>query len=111
SDSMRAAGMPDGESELGGQKVFVKNGQARLVDGTIAGSTANLHQEVKNLIRSGIPVRQAIKSATMNPAREIGLEQEIGSIQVGKRADLVIMNQNWDIAAVIHNGWQVQNNT
>lgn len=104
SDSMRAAGMPDGISELGGQKVYVKGGQARLEDGTIAGSTTNLHQEVKNLIQWGIPLRQVIKSATINPAREIGAENVIGSIQVGKQADFVVVDQNWNIRLTVING-------
>jgi N-acetylglucosamine-6-phosphate deacetylase len=104
SDSMRAEGMPDGDFDLGGQKVYVKNGWARLADGTIAGSTTNLHQEVKNLIRFGIPLRHVIKSATINPAKEIGMEEQIGSIQVGKRADLVVMDQDWNIVLVIKAG-------
>lgn len=109
SDSMRAAGMPDGISELGGQKVFVKDGQAHLADGTIAGSTTNLHQEVKNLIQWGIPLRQVIKSATINPAREIGAENEIGSIRIGKQADFVVMDQSWNIRMTIINGKVVNN--
>ena len=104
SDSMRAAGMPDGESELGGQKVFVKNSQARLADGTIAGSTTNIHQEIKNLISYGVPLRQVIKSATINPAREIGEANKIGSIKVGKQADLVVMDKEWNIVSVFKNG-------
>lgn len=104
SDSMRAAGMPDGVSELGGQKVYVKNGEARLKDGTIAGSTTNIHKEVQNLIRFGVPVRQVIKSATINPAKEIGAEGEIGSIRAGKQADLVVMDSDWKIAAVVKSG-------
>jgi N-acetylglucosamine-6-phosphate deacetylase len=104
SDSMRAAGLPDGVSELGGQTVFIKDGRARLSDGTIAGSTTNLHEEVKNLIRFGIPIRQVIKSATINPASAIGKEREIGSIEVGKDADLVVMDENYDIRMVIGKG-------
>lgn len=104
SDSMRAAGMPDGVFELGGQKVNVKDGWARLADGTIAGSTTNIHQEVKNLIGFGVPLRQVIKSATINPAREIVAENEIGSIEVGKQADLVVMDANWNLVSVIKSG-------
>lgn len=110
SDSMRAAGMPDGVSELGGQKVYVKDGWARLADGTIAGSTTNIHQEVKNLIGFGAPLRQVIKSATINPAKAIGAENEIGSIEAGKRADLVVMDANWNIVSVIKSGKQVVTN-
>ena len=104
SDSMRAAGMPDGVSELGGQKVFVQNGKARLADGTIAGSTTNLYSEVKNLLHYGIPLRQVIKSATLNPAKEIGADREIGSIREGKLADLVVLDRNRNLVLVIKAG-------
>lgn len=103
SDSMRGASMPEGDTfELGGQKVIVQGGKATLEDGTIAGSVTNLHQEVKNLVAFGIPFEQAVKAATLTPARAIGLEQEIGSIAPGKRADLVVLNRNLEITAVYH---------
>lgn len=92
SDSMRAAGLPDGISELGGQKVYIKDGHARLADGTIAGSTTNLLQEIQNLVRFGVPLRQAVQSATINPAREVGAEDETGSICAGKYADLAVLD-------------------
>ncbi len=105
SDSMRAGGEPDGDDySLGGQQVFVRNGQARLADGTIAGSTTNLHQEVKNLLSWGVPFRQVIKSATINPAKQIHAENEIGSIKVGKYADFVVMDSDWNIRYVIVRG-------
>lgn len=104
SDSMRAAGMPDGVSELGGQKVLVKNGQARLSDGTIAGSTTNLYEEFKNLLRFGIPLRQAIKSVTRNPAASIQKDSEIGSLKSGKIADLVVLDDSWNIKMVVAKG-------
>ena len=103
SDSMRANGMPEGEPfDLGGQMVTVREGKATLADGTIAGSVSNLHQEVKNLVRFGIPLEQAVKAASLIPARSIGLEEEIGSIAPGKRADLVVLDENLDIVAVYH---------
>lgn len=104
SDSMRAAGLPDGVSELGGQPVFVKNGHALLEDGTIAGSTTNLLAEIKNLLQFGIPFRQILRAATINPATVLGLEDSIGSIRAGKRADLVVLDQNYDISMVIARG-------
>ncbi len=110
SDSMRAAGEPDGTYTLGGQNVYVKNGQARLEDGTIAGSTTNIHQEVKNLIGWGIPFRQIIKSATINPAKEIHMEDQIGSIKIGKYADLVVLDSDWNIKMVfVHGKVEVDN--
>lgn len=104
SDSMRAAGMPDGEYELGGQMVKVSDGRARLADGTIAGSTTNLLTEVKNLIRFEIPIRQAVKSATINPAIQIGAEDEIGSIAKGKQADLIVLDKDYNLLMTIARG-------
>lgn len=103
SDSMRANGMAEGEEfDLGGQMVTVRGGKATLADGTIAGSVTNLHQEIKNLVSFGIPMPQAVKSATLIPARAIGLDEEIGSIAPGKRADLVVLDKNLEIVAVYH---------
>lgn len=103
SDSMRANGLPEGEPfDLGGQLVTVEHGKATLEDGTLAGSVTNLYDEVKNLIRFGIPFEQAVKAATLIPARSIGLEQEIGSIEEGKRADLIVLDEALTIVAVYH---------
>ena len=102
SDSMRANGMPEGTAfDLGGQMVTVRGGKATLQDGTIAGSVTNLHQEVKNLVSYGVPFERAVKSATLIPARAIGLEEEIGSIEPGKAADLVVLDENLEIVSVL----------
>lgn len=92
SDSMRAAGMPDGVSELGGQTVYVKHGEARLKDGTIAGSTTNLLKEVQNLVSWGIPIEQAVEAATQTPCREVKEDACRGSLEPGKRADLLVLD-------------------
>lgn len=104
SDSMRAAGLADGDYDLGGQTVHVNGCHALLADGTIAGSTTNLGQEMKNLISFGVPLRQVIKSVTINPAREIGADKDIGSIEVGKKADFVVLNSSFDIKMVFTGG-------
>ena len=88
---MRASGMGDGEYTLGGQTVYVKNGKATLADGTIAASTTNVFDEFKNLLSFGVPLRQAVKSCTINPARAIGADKATGSIAEGKNADLLVM--------------------
>ncbi|MCR5150367.1 MAG: N-acetylglucosamine-6-phosphate deacetylase [Clostridiales bacterium] len=104
SDSMRAAGMPHGEYLLGGQKVIVSN-DARLSDGTLAGSVTNLFDEFKNLLSFGINIKQATKSVTINPAKVIHKDREIGSISIGKKADLVILDKEMGkIKKVIVNG-------
>lgn len=110
SDSMRANGMAEGTAfELGGQMVTVRNGKATLDDGTIAGSVTNLHQEVKNLVSYGVPLAQAVKSATLIPAIQIGMDKEIGSIEPGKAADLVVLDKDMKIASVwISHGAETQ---
>ncbi|MBQ3133675.1 MAG: N-acetylglucosamine-6-phosphate deacetylase [Clostridia bacterium] len=104
SDSCEGADCPDGEYEIGGQKIFVRDGLARLESGTIAASTSNLHQELKNVISYGVPVKQAVKSVSINPAKAIRVDHETGSIAVGKRADLVVVDADWNIKMVIVRG-------
>lgn len=103
SDSMRANGMPEGEPfDLGGQQVTVHDGKAVLADGTIAGSVTNLHQEVKNLAAWGLPLGEALRAATLTPAKAIGMDGQIGSIEPGKRADLVVLDDALEIVGVYH---------
>ena len=78
--------------------------KALLESGVIAASTSNMHQELKNVIGYGVPVKQAIKSATINPAKAIRVDHETGSIAVGKLADLVVMDSDWNIKMVIVRG-------
>lgn len=93
SDAMMACGMSDGEYELGGQKVTVKDGLATLASGTIAGSATPLTESFRRaVVEFGIPVESALCAATDNPSRVLGLEDEIGSIRVGKRADLTLLD-------------------
>ena len=102
SDAMRLSGMEEGEGMLGVNLVTVKDGKATLPDGTIAGSVTNLHDELKNLVSWGIPFEDAVRAMTLTPAKEIGMEDEIGSLAVGKRADLVVLDENLEIVAVYH---------
>lgn len=93
SDSMEATGMPDGEYLLGGQKVRVKGKRATLEDGTLAGSVCSLYQCLCTATSMGIPLRSAIKASTINPCRSIGIEKDYGSIEIGKRAHLLMLDQ------------------
>lgn len=103
SDSIRANGLPEGEEyDLGGQMVTVEDGKATLADGTIAGSVTNLHDEIKNLVSFGVSLEEAVRAATIVPARAIGMERELGSIELGKRADLVVLDKDLEIAGVYH---------
>ncbi len=104
SDSMRCCGMPEGEYELGGQQVFVKDRQARLNDGTLAGAALNLYDDMVNAIRFGVPAKDAVLAATLVPAREIGAEKEIGSLEEGKSADFIICDREWNIRKVYLGG-------
>lgn len=110
SDAMMASGLADGDFELGGQKVYVRDGKALLADGTIAASTTNLYDEFRNVLRFGIPFRQALKSCTINPARVIHADRETGSIAQGKRADLLVLDRDMEIRMVIIRGEIVVNN-
>ena len=104
-DAMRAKGMPDGKSELGGQEVFVNNGKARLADGTLAGSVLKMNVAVKNLVeKAGVPFTDAIDFATYNPAKNIGVLNERGTIEVGKRADLTVLNSDFEVLYTLVNG-------
>lgn len=94
SDSLRCCGMPDGEYELGGQRVTLQGSIAKLADGTIAGAATNLYEGMKNAVAFGISKEEAILSATWNPAKALGCENEIGAIAVGKRADFVLCDEN-----------------
>ena len=88
--------------------VTVSGGKATLADGTIAGSVSNLHQEVKNLVSWGVPFEQAAKAASLIPARAIGLDGEIGSIEPGKAADLVVLDGDCRVEAVFLKGRRFQ---
>lgn len=104
SDSISATGLADGEYRLGGLKVIVTDGTARTEYGAIAGSTRNIRQMVKSAISFGIPMTEAIKMATLTPARAMNMEDTIGTIEVGKRADLVVTDKNLDVVYAIKNG-------
>lgn len=104
-DAMRAKGLPDGESELGGQKVFVKDGEARLADGTLAGSVLKMNRAVQNMVEKvGVPFTQAVDYATINPAKNLGIDKETGSIKVGKRADFTVLNDHYDVIMTVRDG-------
>ena len=101
SDSMRATGMENGTYELGGQEVTVKDRKAVLKDGTLAGSATNLYGCMCKAIEFGSPLEQASMAATANPARSIGIFDRVGSIRIGKQADLLLVSENLELKRVI----------
>ena len=104
-DSMEATGCVDGEYRIAGNPVTVKDGKARTHDGAIAGSTLSMWEAVCNLQDfAGASLGDAVYAATMAPALEIGLEAEIGSIEIGKRADLLVLENN-EIARIMCGGY------
>ena len=105
SDSMMATGLDDGEYSLGGQDVTVRGNVATLRSGTIAGSATDLMACVRVAVRDmGIPLDAAVRAASANPARALGLEGERGSIEVGKIADAVVLDENLRVRHVILRG-------
>lgn len=106
SDSMRGAGLGEGEFELGGQMTYVKDtdGVARLSDGTIAASITNVFDEFRNLLSFGIDFKAALKACTINPARVIKEDKNIGSIAAGKSADFIVTDEEFNLKEVYING-------
>ena len=104
-DAMRAKHMPDGDYELGGQPVIVKNNEARLPNGVLAGSVLKMNLAVKNVMNFlGLPLEEVVKYATINPARNLSIDHEVGSIKVGKRANLVVLDENQEVIMTIRDG-------
>ncbi len=108
SDSGRCAGLPDGSQfQLGGQDCWLRDGVARLADGTIACSAANLWQCLCNVISWGIPEETAIRAASYNPACAIGADSKIGSIETGKLADFLVCSSDYSSKRVFLGGKEI----
>lgn len=91
-DPMRATSMPDGLYDLEGQEIGVKEGVTRMADGGLAGSTLTMDRAVRNVMAAaGVPLGDAFKMATCNPVKVIGVEEEKGSLALGKDADLTVL--------------------
>ena len=109
-DSMRGAGMPDGESILGslekGQKVIIEDGVAKLTDRTaFAGSVATTDRLVRTMVEvAEVPLLEAVKMMTLTPARIMRIDQQKGSVEIGKDADIVIFDDNIHVSNTILEG-------
>jgi N-acetylglucosamine-6-phosphate deacetylase len=103
-DAMAAAGADDGEYTLGGLGVHVEDGEARLADGTIAGSVLTISKAVRYAVgTAGVPLATAVRAATQNPADMIGLADR-GRLAAGKRADLVVLDSDLFVSATMRAG-------
>ena len=102
SDSMRATGLGDGEYEFGGQRITVESGYARTEGGNLAGSTSTLFECVKKMISFGFSAESAVKMASENPARLMGLNK--GKIEVGYDAEFIIVDDDFNLIRAITRG-------
>ena len=84
--------MPNGVYSLGGQTVYMTDGKATLEDGTIAGSATCLAECFRRAVSFGVPLEEALRAATLNPARAAGLDAAVGSLAPGKRADVLVLD-------------------
>ena len=108
-DAMRAGCLRDGISEVGGQKVIVKNGEARLEDGTLAGSVLKLNEALKNFYKhTDISLPELISMVTSIPAKKFGLD--VGLLEKGYKADMVLFDKEFNIELVIIEGMIVYSN-
>ena len=106
SDSSRAAGLPDGEYELGGQKVYKHDGAVYLTPpgaepATLASSSTDLFTCMLRAMDMGIKPEDAIRAATYNPAKAIGIDKDYGTIEVGKRANLLLLDEKYRLLRVL----------
>ena len=108
SDTMRAAGMPDGDYTLGGQAVKVTGKLAALEDGTIAGSATDLMGCLKTAVSFGIPLADAVTAAAVNSAKAIGVYDRFGSFDCGKVANAVVLDAELNVKDVFFRGQRVE---
>jgi N-acetylglucosamine-6-phosphate deacetylase len=104
-DAMAGLGMPAGEYQLGGRTIFVDGSSARQADRRLAGSLLNLDQALRNLIKfTGCSLEAALPTITQVPARLLGLGSSLGSLAVGAKADLLLLNSELQVTRVWING-------
>lgn len=104
SDTMRAAGMPDGQYTLGGQDVTVRGNRATLAGGVLAGSVTDLMACMLTAVSFGIPLADAVTAAAVNPAQALGIYDRVGSLDAGKLANVAVLNPDLSLKAVLFHG-------
>lgn len=100
-DALAALGMPPGTFELAGVEIVSDGTSARRTDGTLSGSLVALDQAIRNLVAAGLPRESAVRAVTVNPARLLGLESSHGRVAVGRAADLVLLDEAWNVEATL----------
>lgn len=106
SDSLRATGMPDGRYPFGGQEIEVRGNRATMADdpNTLAGSVSDLMACLKTAVSFGIPLADAVTAAAVNPAKVLGIYNRLGSLDVGKEANVAVLDERLDLKAVLFHG-------
>ena len=107
SDSLRATGMPDGRYPFGGQEIILRGNRATMAfdENTLAGSVTSLMGCVRQAASFGIPLADAVRAASYNPARMLGIDHRVGSLDVGKEASLVLLNkEDLSIRTIVFHG-------
>ncbi|NRR24563.1 N-acetylglucosamine-6-phosphate deacetylase [Brevibacillus sp. MS2.2] len=108
SDSMRAAAMGEGTYDLGGQEVHVQDNQAKLADGTLAGSILTLNRAVDNMVTlSGVSLPDAVEMASLTPASILGIGERKGRLAAGYDADITVLNSQFDVTMTFVAGKEV----
>ena len=108
SDGTSATGMPDGKYMLGGLEVTVSSGVCRNAEGRLAGSTLTLDRALRNIIKLGVPLSDAVRMLTLNPATLLGIEFKKGALRTGADADIVLLNESLEVSRVWARGIAVQ---
>lgn len=103
-DALAGLGMPPGRFELAGVEIVSDGTSGRRTDGTLSGSLLPLDRAVGNLIRAGLTPQDAIRAATANPARVLGIDGSMGRVEVGRAADLVVLDADWSASATVVGG-------
>src|SRR6266404_4764115 len=107
SDGLSATGMPDGKYMLGKLEVTVSGGVCRNAEGKLAGSTLTLDRALRNVVALGIPLQDAVRMLTANPAKLLGIEFKKGALRTGADADIVLLDENLQVTNVWTRGLPV----
>jgi len=107
SDGLLATGMPEGKYMLGGFEVTVTNGVCRNAAGILAGSTLTLDRALRNIVNLGVPLADAVRMLTLNPASLLGIEFKKGALRVGADADILLLDPSLHVTDVWARGLHV----